>query len=74
VEGGAPPLEPAGDSAPSRMEYFFPFINQNVTFDNIRLVEEFGGPEIDTFSIGRYLPPLLARVSLSEAIDQSKTD
>jgi hypothetical protein len=57
-----------------RMEYFFPFINQNVTFDNIRLLEEFGGPRIDTFSIGRYLPPLLARVSLSEAIDQSKTD
>ena len=57
-----------------RMAYFFPFINQNVTFDNIRLLEEFGGPEIDTFSIGRYLPPLLARVGLSEAIHQSKTD
>jgi len=57
-----------------RIQYFIPFINQNVTFDNIRLLEEFGGPKIDTFSIGRYLPPLLARVSLSEAIDQSKTD
>jgi len=57
-----------------RIQYFIPFINQNVTFDNIRLLEEFGGPKIDTFSIGRYLPPLLARVGLSEAIDQSKTD
>ena len=57
-----------------RIQYFFPFINQNVTFDNTRLVEEFGGPDAETLSIRRYLPPLLAQVSLSEAIEQSKTD
>ena len=57
-----------------RVQCFFPFINQNVTFDNTRLTQEIGAPAAEALSLRRYLPSLLRQVSLSSAVEQSLTD
>lgn len=53
---------------------YFPFINQNVAFDNRRLVEAVGKPSAEALDFRRYLPGLLRKVSLEEAIEQSFYD
>jgi dTDP-4-dehydrorhamnose reductase len=54
-----------------RLRHYLPFMNQNVTFDCARLHREFGPPPAAQMDVRRYLPPLLARVSLEQAVAQS---
>jgi hypothetical protein len=67
-------LAPAHIAAVRRVQCWFPFINQNVTFDNTRLKREFGLPDRAQFDFRRYLPALLRRVSVQEAVAQSAVD
>lgn len=53
---------------------YFPFINQNVSYDNSRVIAEFGHPGSAVFDLQRYLPALLHRLSLDEAVIQSRFD
>jgi thioester reductase-like protein len=55
-----------------RLRHYLPFMNQNVTFSCERLQREFGPPPPSQMDVRRYLPPLLADVSLEQAIGQSE--
>jgi hypothetical protein len=53
---------------------YFPFINQNVTYDNARLCTQLGELDAARFEISDYLPPLLHAVTLDEAVARSRYD
>lgn len=53
---------------------YFPFINQNVTYDNARLRAQLGAIDPARLDVRRYLPPLLDQVSLDAAIVRSRYD
>jgi hypothetical protein len=47
-------------------------MNQNVTFSCDRLHREFGYPSELQMQVRRYLPPLLALVTVEHAVGQSE--
>lgn len=53
---------------------YFPFINQNVTYDHRRLIAQCGPIDPARLAIAHYLPPLLKRVALEVAIARSRHD
>lgn len=55
-----------------RLAVYYPFINQNLTYSNERLVAEFGLIDKDQLKIENYLSELLHLVSLEEALKQSE--
>lgn len=53
---------------------YFPFINQNITYDNRRLIDQCGPIDPARLMIQHYLPRLLKLVELDAAIERSQHD
>lgn len=53
---------------------YFPYINQNVTYDNARLAAQLGPLDPARLDVRTYLPDLLHQVSLDEAVERSAHD